>query len=101
MTQDYEEKRSFARMRIETEVSFSLKTEPDHRYIGISLDLSATGLLMHSAFAPEAGSELQLEMHTDNDRLPPFVAEGTVLRVEPETPEPGRYLISIALSHTQ
>lgn len=101
MTQDYDEKRSFSRMRIETEVQFSLKGQTDQSYTGISQDLSATGLLMHSAMAPEIGAELTVVMDTDNDRLPAFVAEGKVVRVEADSPRPGRYLISLELRNSE
>jgi c-di-GMP-binding flagellar brake protein YcgR len=97
MTQDYEEKRTFFRMQIETEVSFSIKGE-NGSYSAVSQDLSASGLLMVSAKAPDIGSELDIEMSTSNPQLPPFVAEGKVLRVEANTPSPGQYLISVALT---
>jgi len=96
MTQDYEEKRSFARMQLETEVQFKVKGEAT-THTAISQDLSATGLLMHSSFAPQPGNELDIEMHTDNPRLPPFIAAGKVLRVQDNLPSPGRYLISVTL----
>lgn len=100
MSQDYEEKRSFTRMRVETTVRFNVNKNSDITYEGLSRDLSATGLLMQSDYAPPVGAALHLEMHTDNDRLPPFVAEGEVLRVEPDPAEANRYLISVALNST-
>jgi hypothetical protein len=100
MTQDYEEKRSFARMRLETEVSFKVKGDAI-RHSAISQDLSATGLLMHSSFAPQPGNEVEVEMNTDNPRLPPFKAIGEVLRVQENAPSPGRYLISVALTESR
>lgn len=100
MSQDYEEKRSYFRMRIETEVNFTIKGESGS-HTGISQDLSASGLLMYSAIAPEVGSVVDIEMKTSNASLQPFLAEGKVLRVEPDTPEPGQYLISVALTRTR
>jgi hypothetical protein len=97
MTHDYEEKRSFARMQLETEVQFKIKGEA-MPHTAISQDLSATGLLMHSSFAPPLGCELEIEMHTDNPRLPPFIAIGEVLRVQDNLPSAGRYLISVSLT---
>lgn len=99
MTQDYEEKRSYFRMRIETEVSFSIRGESGG-HTATSQDLSASGLLMVSGTAPEVGSELNIEISSGDARLPPFVAEGKVLRVEPNSPAPGQYLISVALTRT-
>jgi hypothetical protein len=101
MSQDYEEKRSFTRMRVETTVRFSVNRNSDITYEGLSRDLSATGLLMQADYAPPLGAELHLEMHTDNERLPPFVADGEVLRVEVDPAESGKYLISVALNSTQ
>lgn len=100
MSQDYEEKRSFARMRLETEVTFKVKGEVI-RHSAISHDLSATGLLMHSSFAPQPGNRLEVEMNTDNPRLPPFRASGEVLRVQADTPSLGRYMISVALTQSR
>lgn len=99
MTQDYEEKREFLRMQIETEVSFSIKGERGS-HSGVSQDLSASGLLMVSATAPDIGSELDIELSSNTPQLPPFVAEGKVLRVEANNPAPGQYLISVALTKT-
>lgn len=99
MTLDYEEKRSFARMQLETEVTFTVKGQA-MSHTAVSQDLSATGLLMHSSFAPEPGDELDIEMHTDNPRLPPFIARGEVLRVQENVPSVGRYLISVALTES-
>ena len=100
MVHDYEEKRSFARMQLETVVNFKVAGEP-LTHDAISKDLSATGLLMHSEFAPAVGDELEIEMDTDNPRLPAFIAKGTVIRVEENTPSPGRYLISVVLNNTE
>lgn len=101
MSQDYEEKRSFTRMRVETTVRFSVNGNSEVTYQGLSRDLSATGLLMQADYAPPVGSELHLEMHTENDRLPPFMADGEVLRVEADPVDSGKYLISVALNSTQ
>jgi hypothetical protein len=87
-------------MRLETEVTFKVKGEVI-RHSAISQDLSATGLLMHSSFAPQPGNELEVEMNTDNARLPPFRAIGEVLRVQDNTPTPGRYLISVVLKESR
>jgi hypothetical protein len=100
MTQDYEEKRSFARMQLETEVQFRVKGET-MKHTAISQDLSATGLLMHSSFSPPLDSELEIEMHTDNPRLPPFLAVGKVLRVQENEPVAGRYMISVTLTESR
>lgn len=101
MSQDYEEKRSFTRMQVKTTVRFSVNRNSDVTYQGLSRDLSATGLLMQADYAPPVGAELHLEMHTDNERLPPFVADGEVLRVEADPEDSDKYLISVVLNSTQ
>ncbi|MCX4186792.1 PilZ domain-containing protein [Methylophaga sp. OBS4] len=98
---DYEEKRSFVRMQIETQVTYSIKGENGITHHGISHDLSATGLLMSSDYAPAEGNELQVIMNTESERFPPFVAIGTVLRVEQDELRPDRYQISVALKQTE
>lgn len=94
---DYEEKRAYSRMQVQTLVSFNLKSEPNMTYSGTSQDLSATGLLMNSDFAPQVGDEIEIEMVPTNEKLPPFTAEGTVLRVEPDN---GKHQISVKLTST-
>lgn len=101
MSQDYEEKRSFTRMRVETSVRFNVNKNSDITYEGVSKDLSATGLMMQTDYAPPVGAELDLEMHTDSDHLPPFMAKGEVLRVETDPSDGSRYLISVALNNIQ
>jgi hypothetical protein len=86
-------------MQLETDMSFKVKGDAT-RHNAISQDLSATGLLMHSSFAPQPGNVVEVEMHTDNPRLPPFQATGEVLRVQANSPSPGRYLISVALTES-
>lgn len=100
MTHDYEEKRSFARIRVETTVRFRVKNS-DVIDEGVSQDLSATGLLMQTRQTLPVGAELYLEMSTENDRLPPFIASGKVLRTEPDPADHSRYLISVALTSTR
>lgn len=101
MTQDYDEKRSFHRMQIESDLRFTYKGQDNPVYKGVSQDLSATGLLMYSDIAPEIGTEISVVMDTDNDRLPAFIAEGKVVRVKADTEQAGRYLISLELHKTQ
>jgi hypothetical protein len=100
-SRDFEEKRSFVRMQVETQVSFTIKGEQEKTYHGVSQDLSATGLLMSSEHALETGDQIDIVMNSGNERFPPFVSDGTVTRVIADEKHPGRYLISVALSRAQ
>lgn len=101
MAQDYEEKRMFVRMQVETQVNFTVNGRRDVTHHGVSQDLSATGLLLQSDFAPDVGDDINIVMNTDNQRLPPFVAQGKVIRVEAEPTRPGQFQISIKLMSSE
>lgn len=94
---DYEEKRTFARMQVKTPVDFSLSSNPGKRYHGQSHDLSATGLMMTTALALQVGDEIDLIMSTKNSRLPPFSAHGIVRRVDKQGTE---FSVSVELTET-
>jgi c-di-GMP-binding flagellar brake protein YcgR len=78
----YDEKRNFARMSIETQVTYTVKNSKDSPYHGTSTDLSATGLAMTTDHELTVGDEIEIVMNASSERLPPFVADGSVLRVE-------------------
>lgn len=96
-THNYDEKRGFFRMQIETPVMFKLKGQTDITHHGLSHDLSATGLLMSSDFAPQHSDELEIIIDSQSEHFPPFTAEGKVLRVDADPTEPSRYQISVEL----
>lgn len=95
--QNYDEKRGFFRMQIETPVMFKIKGQADITHHGLSHDLSATGLLMSSDFAPQHNDELEIIIDSQSERFSPFTAEGKVLRVEADPTDPCRYQISVEL----
>ncbi len=97
---DYEEKRNFVRMNIETQITYKVKGSDGQSHHGTSDNLSATGLSMKTDYALEEGCEIELVMNPSGDRLPPFVAEGSVLRVEADDSAPGQYQVSISLTKT-
>lgn len=78
----YEEQRDFARMSIETQVTYTVKNTDGQSYSGTSNDLSATGLAMTTGYKLAVGDKIDIVMNASGDRLPPFVAEGKVIRVE-------------------
>jgi hypothetical protein len=96
----YEEKRGFVRMRIDTLVTFTIKGKDDKAYHGTSQNLSATGLYMTTEDAIELGAEVELVMNSGNEKLPPFVAEGSVVRCIADEIDSNLYHVSVSLSET-
>tara|TARA_R110000772_G_scaffold22090_3_gene60037 strand:+ start:527 stop:835 length:309 start_codon:yes stop_codon:yes gene_type:complete len=97
---DYDEQRNFARMSIETQITYKIKNSDGRSYHGVSGDLSATGLYMTTDLALKAGDKIDLVMNPNGDRLPPFVAEGTVLRTTIAENDPNKFHVSIQLTKT-
>ncbi len=79
----YDEKRDFARMSIDTQVNYTVKGSAKTTHHGTSHDLSATGLAMTTDYELAVGDEIEIVMNAADDRLPPFIADGMVLRVIP------------------
>ena len=99
--QNFEEKRDFVRMRLDTLVTFTIKGESNQEYHGTSQNLSATGLYMTTQQAPEVGTVIQLVMNSSNQLFPPFVAEGQVVRCIVDDKDAALFHVSIELSRTQ
>ena len=96
---EHEEKRHFVRMNIETQVTYSIKGE-DTTHHGISGDLSATGLHMVTDYKPAENDIISIVMNPSGDRLPPFVAEGKVMRVVPDENNVNNFHVSVELTKT-
>lgn len=97
----YEEKRGFVRMRIDTLVTFTIKGNDSQCYHGNSYDLSATGLKMTTEDKPNVGDEIELIMNSGDHKLPPFIAEGKVVRCDVDSSNSALYHVSIELTKTQ
>ncbi|NOQ93698.1 MAG: PilZ domain-containing protein [Methylophaga sp.] len=97
---NYDEKRNFVRMNIETQITFTVKNSNGQSHQGKSGDLSATGLYMSTDFALSEGDEIDIIMNPNGERLPPFVAEGTVLRVTNDEDNGQLFHVSVTLSKT-
>lgn len=93
----YEEQRDFARMNIETQLSYAIKNKDGQSYTATSNDLSATGLAMTTDHKLSLGDKIDIVMNAAGDRLPPFVAEGKVIRVENNDNESFNVSVSITL----
>ena len=55
---------------------------------------------MTTDLALKAGDKIDLVMNPNGDRLPPFVAEGTVLRTTIAENDPNKFHVSIQLTKT-
>lgn len=97
---DYDEQRNFARMSIETPITYKIINSDGRTHHGISGNLSASGLYMTTDFALKVGDEIDLVMIPNDDRLPPFVAEGTVLRTTSAENDINKFHVSIQLTRT-
>jgi len=94
---EHEEKRHFVRMNIETQVTYSINGESTTHH-GTSGDLSASGLHMVTDFAPAENDIISIVMNPSGDRLPPFVAEGRVMRVVAEESDANKFRVSVELT---
>jgi len=97
---DYDEQRNFFRMSIKTEITYKIKNSDGRSHHGISGDLSATGLYMSTGTALKEGDEIELVMNPSSDRLPPFVAEGKVLRTTIAEDDVNKFHVSAELTKT-
>jgi hypothetical protein len=97
---DYDEQRHFTRMVIKTQVTYTIKNSDGVSHQGVSGDLSASGLYMLTDIALKHGDEISLVMNPSDDRFPPFIAEGTVLRSTPTEHDPDKFHVSMQLTKT-
>ncbi|GLP99584.1 PilZ domain-containing protein [Methylophaga thalassica] len=98
---DYDEKRAYHRMKVDTPITFSLNGQAQVTHQAISKNLSASGLLIQSEFAPTQNDKIEVVMDTGNDRFSPFIIQGRVLRVEADIEAAEQYLISISIEQSQ
>ena len=97
----HEEKRNFLRMSIETQVTYTIKGEPNVSHHGISQNFSATGLYMITDFSPGVGNEIEFIMNPNGDRLPPFIAKGNVIYCEADENNIHQFHVKIELLQDQ
>ena len=95
----YEEQRNFPKMKIKTNVTYKVKHSNGHHH-GTTGDLSASGLYMQTDFQLKEGDEIELVLTPNNDQLPPYVAEGKVVRMTKDENEPNQFHVSLILTKT-
>ena len=81
MSHEYEEKRTFYRMGLDSPMTFRVDGSND-TYHGVAKDLSAIGMLFVSEQEAPVGATVELSMTTSNSLVPPLRARGEVLRVK-------------------
>lgn len=96
----HNEKRGFVRMHVDTVVTFTVKGRGDSTYHGTSQNLSATGLYLTTEDDVKLGDEVELIMNSSNQKLPPFVAEGKVMRCTVDEQNNSLHHVSISLTKT-
>jgi hypothetical protein len=98
---DYDEKRAYHRMKVDTPITFSLNGQAQVTHQAISKNLSASGLLIQSEFAPAQNDKIEVVMDTGNDRFSPFIIQGRVCRFEEYIEAAEQYFISISIEQSQ
>ncbi len=78
----FDERRSHVRMRIDTFVTFTVMGRDGQNHKGESHNLSADGLRMSTDVPLDVGDEIHLTLNSSDERLPPFLAKGVVVRRE-------------------
>lgn len=74
---DYEEKRDFIRMNLNSEATLHYNNE---RYPALCVDLSSTGIQLHSNCKLAVGDEVEVEIGSQHSQLTGLRARATVVR---------------------
>lgn len=82
MSHDYDEKRTFYRMTVDSPMTFRVNGD-EQAHHGLAKDLSAIGILFVSEHDAPVGATVEVSMTTSNSLVPPLRARGEVLRVKP------------------
>ncbi|WP_075185716.1 PilZ domain-containing protein [Teredinibacter haidensis] len=85
---DYQEKRNFIRMKVETPVTIDLINSDEH-YEGLCVDLSGGGMLIEAPSAMPVGTRAKVSIKSSHGHSPMLQARVVVSRVEaqPDTTE--------------
>ncbi|MDO7597374.1 MAG: PilZ domain-containing protein [Pseudomonadota bacterium] len=95
---DYEEKRQFTRVAIETQISFTIDEHDEVSYYGISQNHCARGIYLTTSHAPRLGNHIKI-MFNDNGGSC-VLAEGKVVRCKFDKKDPNLFHVSVELSET-
>ncbi len=95
---DYEEKRQFTRVAIETQISFTIDQHDEVSYYGISQNLCDRGIYITTNHAPRLGNHIKI-VFNENDGAS-LIAEGKVVRCKFDKKDPNLFHVSVELSET-
>ena len=93
---NYNEKRDFIRMKINSEVTIS---QAGDKHSGICRDLSGAGMSVETDYAFSTGSKLDVAIEQKGDTHLPFHASAEVTRVDEI--EEGKFLIGLSILEIQ
>lgn len=79
---NYEEKRNYIRMKVDTAVYFT-KTNSNERYEGRCRDLSGAGMLLETEKKLKLGDRLSVTVSPKGNDFSPLHAQVEVVRVDP------------------
>lgn len=93
---NYDDKRNFYRMMLNTEVSLTIiDDEANSQIIATCRDLSATGLAIEMSHPLELGTHVRISVGSANNSVQALDAQGKVIRATEEAPD--CYLIGISI----
>lgn len=91
------DRRDFIRMAVNAALRFGTPGEPLLQ-VGQTCDLSARGIRFRTESTVAEGAELELEVVSENGRVPPLRARVRVIRVEPAD---GGYVVAAAMEEVR
>lgn len=90
---DYEEKRDFQRMQVQTRAVLHTR---HHTYDAVCVDLSSTGMQIRCKCNPTIGETVEVNIDSTHSKLGGLNVMASVVRVIHDTSgEPGSYLIGL------
>ncbi len=94
---NYDDKRNFYRMMLNSEVTVTIiDDEANSVVFGTCRDLSATGMGIEMPHPLEVGTKIKVRVESANSSVQPLDAKGKVLRVIEESND--CYLIAVSIS---
>ena len=92
MQRNYDEKREFIRMKVDTPVTVEVQGDNPTQYHGLCKDLSGSGMLLTLDDPLELGATVTVSITTGRN---PYHANGDIARVQ-QNPD-GKYTIGIKI----
>jgi c-di-GMP-binding flagellar brake protein YcgR len=94
---NYDDKRNFYRMMVNSEVTLTIiDDEANSKILATCRDLSATGIAIEMEHPLEMNTEVRISVQSANSSVQPLDAKGKVVRVKEESAN--CYLIGINIS---